>query len=63
MSSLILIKPTLLHILVYIECKVSYAAKILSVVNLPGINTLWAGKIISGKTSLRRLAKILEISL
>jgi hypothetical protein len=63
MSSLMPIKPTLLHILVCMECKVSYAAKILSVINFPEINALWAGEIISGKTSLRRLAKVLATSL
>jgi hypothetical protein len=41
MSSLILIYPTLLHMLVCMESIVSYAARILSVIRRPGIKALY----------------------
>jgi hypothetical protein len=61
-SSLKPINLVLLHIRVCIECKVSNATRILSVINLPEIKALCVQEIIFGNTIFSLLASTLEIN-
>ena len=62
-SNLIATWPILPHLFFFMLCKVSYATKMLSVINLYGTKALWELEIKFGRISFNRLTNILDMIL